>query len=76
MFQTFTDFVGYFMIFIQIEENNYDNFRKRAYTSKAEKFMVLPNCWLKTSQMPEKRAGASTGAWEEEEEDDIGGAKK
>jgi hypothetical protein len=38
--------------------------------------MVLPNCWLKTSQMPEKRAGASTGAWEEEEEDDIGGAKK
>jgi len=50
----------YSKILDKIEENNYDNFRKRAYTTKIEKFMVLPNCWLKTSKMPEKRQDAAT----------------
>lgn len=31
-----------------IEENDYDNFRKRAYVGKMEKLLTLPSSWLKT----------------------------
>ena len=29
-----------------IERNNYDNFKKRAYTTKLEKLSILPNSWM------------------------------
>jgi phytoene synthase len=39
----------------KIEENDYDNFHKRAYTSKLEKLRILPGSWMK-SVMPGKGA--------------------
>ena len=36
----------YSKILDKIEENNYDNFNKRAYTSKLEKFLILPQSWM------------------------------
>jgi len=33
-----------------IERNEYDNFRKRAYTTKLEKLSILPKSWIKMSQ--------------------------
>ena len=29
----------------KLVENDYDNFRKRAYVSKPEKFLMLPQSW-------------------------------
>jgi 15-cis-phytoene synthase len=29
-----------------IERNDYDNFRKRAFTTKFEKLSILPSSWL------------------------------
>ena len=29
-----------------VERNDYDNFRKRAYTTKFEKLSILPASWL------------------------------
>lgn len=37
----------YSSILIKIEENNYDNFNKRAYTAKWEKLLMLPKSYLK-----------------------------
>lgn len=37
----------YSTILYKIEENNYDNFNKRAYTSKLEKLMMLPRAYLR-----------------------------
>jgi len=37
----------YSTILNKIEENNYDNFNKRAYTSKVEKLMMLPRAYLR-----------------------------
>lgn len=37
----------YRKILERIESNGYDNFRKRAYVSKLEKFMTLPSSYLK-----------------------------
>jgi phytoene synthase len=36
----------------KLEENDYDNFRKRAYVSKLEKFLYLPDAWKATSGLP------------------------
>jgi hypothetical protein len=47
----------YGQIMRKIEENNYDNFRKRAYVSKTEKLLTLPSSWL-TSLKPEAAAEA------------------
>mmetsp|Transcript_18809 Transcript_18809/g.28427 ORF Transcript_18809/g.28427 Transcript_18809/m.28427 type:complete len:385 (-) Transcript_18809:374-1528(-) len=38
----------YSKILDKVEENGYDNFKKRAYVSKAEKFMVLPGSFMAT----------------------------
>jgi len=38
----------YSSILDKIELNNYDNFEKRAYTTKLEKLALLPGAWLKT----------------------------
>jgi len=40
----------YSCILDKIEANNYDNFEKRAYTSKFEKLALLPGAWWKTRQ--------------------------
>ena len=37
----------YSSILDKIEENNYDNFNKRAYTTKLEKLMMLPRAYLR-----------------------------
>lgn len=37
----------YSSILDKIEANNYDNFNKRAYTSKFEKLMMLPKSYIK-----------------------------
>ena len=37
----------YSTILNKIEENNYDNFEKRAYTTKLEKLMMLPRAYLR-----------------------------
>jgi len=37
----------YSTILDKIEDNQYDNFNKRAYTSKAEKLMMLPRAYLR-----------------------------
>ena len=34
-----------------IERNEYDNFNKRAYTTKLEKLSILPKSWLTVQQM-------------------------
>ena len=38
----------YSSILDKIEANQYDNFEKRAYTTKWEKLALLPGAWLKT----------------------------
>jgi len=35
----------------RIEDNDYDNFRHRAYVSKFEKLLILPNSWMKTMEL-------------------------
>ena len=35
----------------KLEENDYDNFRKRAYVSKPEKFLMLPQSWMNVKDM-------------------------
>lgn len=42
----------YSKILDKVEKNNYDNFRKRAYVTKTEKFLTLPKTWFTVSQMP------------------------
>ena len=37
----------YSTILDKIEDNQYDNFNKRAYTSKLEKLMMLPRAYLR-----------------------------
>jgi phytoene synthase len=44
----------YRKILERIESNGYDNFRKRAYVSKIEKFLTLPSSYLKCRQADEK----------------------
>ena len=39
----------YSTILNKIEENDYDNFNKRAYTSKLEKLAMLPRAYLRVS---------------------------
>ena len=34
-----------------IERNEYDNFRKRAFTTKLEKAAILPGAWLAANSM-------------------------
>mmetsp|Transcript_21882 Transcript_21882/g.36984 ORF Transcript_21882/g.36984 Transcript_21882/m.36984 type:complete len:366 (-) Transcript_21882:345-1442(-) len=46
----------YAKILDKIEENNYDNFRKRAYVARPEKFLALPGVFLKTRAMPNGRS--------------------
>lgn len=41
----------YGKILEKLEENDYDNFRKRAYVSKPEKFLSLPQTWMKVNAM-------------------------
>ena len=43
----------------KLEANDYDNFRKRAYVSKMEKFTTLPSVWAKIQGMPKGRADSS-----------------
>jgi phytoene synthase len=38
-----------------IERNEYDNFRKRAFTTKIEKLSILPSSFLKANQAPPRR---------------------
>ena len=38
----------------KIEANDYDNFRKRAFVSKIEKFSVLPKSWATVNAMPKE----------------------
>jgi len=42
----------YSSILDKIEANNYDNFNKRAYTSKFEKLMMIPKSYLKVRAEP------------------------
>ena len=37
----------YSSILDKIEQNDYDNFNKRAYTSKLEKLLMLPRAYLR-----------------------------
>jgi len=37
----------------KLEENDYDNFRKRAYTTKLEKFLFLPDAWNSIKDLPD-----------------------
>jgi phytoene synthase len=34
-----------------IERNDYDNFNKRAYTTKLEKLTILPKSWMTVKKM-------------------------
>lgn len=45
----------YGRILNQLAENDYDNFRKRAYVSKAQKLFMLPGAWWSVRNIPEKR---------------------
>ena len=45
----------YGKILEKLEANDYDNFRKRAYVSKMEKFATLPSVWAKVQSMPKER---------------------
>jgi len=45
----------YAKILEKLEANEYDNFRKRAYVSKAEKFLALPAVWAKVQSMPKAK---------------------
>mmetsp|Transcript_24469 Transcript_24469/g.73432 ORF Transcript_24469/g.73432 Transcript_24469/m.73432 type:complete len:435 (+) Transcript_24469:178-1482(+) len=38
----------------RLEENDYDNFRKRAYTTKLEKFLYLPEAWVSIKDLPQE----------------------
>lgn len=41
----------YSQILNKLEANGYDNFRKRAFVTKMEKFTTLPLSWWKVQQM-------------------------
>lgn len=41
----------YKAILDRIVANDYDNFRKRAYVSKFDKFLMLPSAWLSVQQL-------------------------
>jgi len=41
-------------ILAKLVANDYDNFRKRAYVSKLEKFLFLPESWLSIKDLPQK----------------------
>jgi phytoene synthase len=41
----------YSRILTVIERNDYDNFKKRAYTTKFEKFTILPESWTKINRI-------------------------
>lgn len=45
-----------FTVLLQIEQNDYDNFNKRAYVSKERKLLQLPFLWFRTV----------TGGWGQE----------
>eukprot|EP00953_Heterococcus_sp_UTEX-ZZ885_P013677 7810-Heterococcus_DN1.PRE.5 len=49
----------YGRILTSIEENGYDNFRKRAYVSKTEKLFTLPQSWWKSMTPPPAGASAA-----------------
>lgn len=40
----------YSSILTKIEENDYDNFKKRAYTSALDKLQILPGSWFQSMQ--------------------------
>lgn len=40
----------YSAILNKIEENGYDNFNKRAYTTKLEKLFILPKSWVESNK--------------------------
>lgn len=44
----------YSKILDKIEDNDYDNFRKRAFVSKTEKILQLPKSYWTVSQMPKE----------------------
>eukprot|EP00316_Scyphosphaera_apsteinii_P015983 CAMPEP_0119340486 /NCGR_PEP_ID=MMETSP1333-20130426/100469_1 /TAXON_ID=418940 /ORGANISM="Scyphosphaera apsteinii, Strain RCC1455" /LENGTH=379 /DNA_ID=CAMNT_0007352245 /DNA_START=180 /DNA_END=1319 /DNA_ORIENTATION=- len=46
----------YSSILRKIEQNNYDNFNRRAYTAKWEKLMMLPRSWFRVRKY-------TTAAW-------------
>lgn len=46
----------YRKILERIEANGYDNFRKRAYVSKLEKFLQLPSSYMKCRQAAQEAA--------------------
>lgn len=39
-----------------VERNGYDNFRKRAFTTKFEKLSILPGSWLTCQKAAQKVA--------------------
>ena len=39
-----------------VERNEYDNFRKRAYTTKFEKLSILPASWLGVQEAAKEAA--------------------
>eukprot|EP00636_Phaeomonas_parva_P011830 CAMPEP_0118878202 /NCGR_PEP_ID=MMETSP1163-20130328/18206_1 /TAXON_ID=124430 /ORGANISM="Phaeomonas parva, Strain CCMP2877" /LENGTH=387 /DNA_ID=CAMNT_0006814009 /DNA_START=124 /DNA_END=1287 /DNA_ORIENTATION=- len=41
----------------QLAENDYDNFRKRAYVSKFRKLLMLPEAWLQVQSVPKGKSG-------------------
>lgn len=41
----------YSQILDKVEKNQYDNFRKRAYVTKTEKFLTLPKTWFDVQKM-------------------------
>jgi len=47
--------VIYKQILRKLAQNDYDNFRKRAYVPKSQKLMMLPSVWWGVQQLPEKK---------------------
>merc|ERR1719262_226668 len=53
----------YSRILDKIEENDYDNLNKRAYTTGFEKLMILPGSWMKSNGIMQNGANVPWKAW-------------
>lgn len=55
MLQVWASLLLYRQILDEIEANDYDNFIKRAYVSKAKKLLFLPIAYAKSMMPPPSR---------------------
>jgi phytoene synthase len=51
-----------------VERNGYDNFNKRAYTTKLEKLSILPGSWLAANTPAPAAAPRAVRAMEEQQQ--------